>query len=72
MDLNKDKSLALIILSVFMFVTNSMGLLMARFAFNDPDQGESFPQIFYIICGFMMLISLAGLGYGIFLRKKTK
>ncbi|MBF8456616.1 hypothetical protein IV494_05415 [Kaistella sp. G5-32] len=72
MDLNKDKSLALIILSVFMFVNNSMGLLMARFAFNDPDQRDSVPQIFYIVCGFMMLISLAGLGYGIFLRKKTK
>lgn len=71
MDLNKDKSLGFIIVSVFIFVINSMGLLMARFAFDDPDQRNSFPQIFYIICGLMMLISLAGLGYGIFLRKKT-
>ena len=66
----KDKSLAIILISIITFISNSGGLLMSKFVFEGPNEGDSIPEIFNIVCGFMILISIVGLIYGISLRKK--
>ena len=72
MNSTKDKSLALILISVITLFSNSAGLLMSKFLFEGPNEGDSMPQIFDIICGLMILISIVGLIYGISLRKKIR
>lgn len=45
---------------------------MAKFAFASPNDNDSMPQIFNIICGFMILISIIGFVYGMILLKRNK
>ena len=66
----KDKSLAIILISIITFISNSGGLLMSKFAFKDGNEGDSSLEIFDLICGGMILLSIVGLIYGISLRKK--
>lgn len=66
----KDKSLAIILISIITFISNSGGLLMSKFAFKDGNEGDSSLEIFDLICGGMILLSIVGLIYGISVRKK--
>lgn len=66
----KDKSLAIILISVITFISNSGGLLMSKFAFKGGNEGDSSVEILDLICGVMILFSFVGLIYGISLRKK--
>lgn len=68
----KKNGFVFILISILIFISNFGGLLMAHFVFNSPDDNDSMPQIFYIICGIMILISIIGFVYGILLLKKNK
>ena len=71
MNSKNDKSLAIILVSALIFFINSMGLLMAKLVFDSPNNGDSMPQIFYMVCGFMIFISVIGIIYGISIRWKN-
>jgi hypothetical protein len=71
MNSKNSKSFVIILVSTLIFFTNSMGLVMAKFVFNSPNEGNSLPPIFYLVCGFMILISVIGMIYGISIRKKS-
>lgn len=66
----KDKSLAFILISIITLFSNSGGLLISKYVFDSPNEEESSMEIFDIICGGMILLSIVGLIYGISLRKK--
>lgn len=68
----KKKSFTFILISIIIFIPNFGGLLMAKFAFGASDKNDSMPQIFYIVCGFMLFISVMSFLYGILLLKREK
>lgn len=68
----KKKSFAFILISIIIFIPNFGGILIAKFVFGASDNNDSTPQIFYIICGMMILISLISFIYGMILLKRNK
>ncbi|MBX2826525.1 MAG: hypothetical protein KTR22_00070 [Flavobacteriaceae bacterium] len=64
MDLNKNNSLILIILSLIFLLPNIGCLLVAHFAM------DAAPTILYIVPSVMIILSMIGLIYGLALRKR--
>lgn len=69
---SKEQSLIFIIFSILTFWISGMGILMLTYVFDNPDEDDSMSHIFYLVCGFMILISTVGLLYGVNLRQKNK
>ena len=65
MSTKKNKSLLFITISIIIFIPNLLGLIFAIFVL---DQAR---EILYILPAIMLIVSVVGFSYGIFLRKKA-
>ncbi|MFC6269699.1 hypothetical protein [Frigoriflavimonas asaccharolytica] len=71
MSSDKDKGLAIILVSALVFFSNSGGFLMANVVLGDMGEVDFMPPIFNIVCGVMITLSIAGMLYGFRLRKES-